>query len=209
VQQKLERLAVSDSLRSLQYAEIVVVMLDATMPFEKQDLQLVDLVEREGRAVVIAINKWDLVEEKQKVLSELKEACARLLPQLSGVPMVTLSGLRGINIDRLMKAILDAERVWNIRIATARLNRWLDDAISAHAPPAVAGRRLKLRYITQVKARPPTFALFASRPDDVPAAYRRYLVHGLRNVFGLGGAPIRLMLRGGSENPYANKGKKR
>ena len=209
VQQKLERLAVSDSLRSLQYAEVVIVMLDATMPFEKQDLQLVDLVEREGRAVVIGLNKWDLIEEKQAVLVELKEACSRLLPQLSGVPMVTFSGLKGINIERLMKAVFEAERVWNIRISTSRLNRWLDDMIAAHAPPAVAGRRLKLRYVTQVKARPPTFALFASRPEALPAAYRRYLVRGLREAFGLGGAPIRLLLRGGSENPYANKKKKR
>ena len=182
-------------------------MLDATMPFEKQDLQLIDLVEREGRAVVIGLNKWDLVEEKQKVLSELKEMCGRLLPQLSGVPMVTFSGLKGINIDRLMKAVFDAERVWNVRISTARLNRWLDQMLSAHAPPAVGGRRLKMRYVTQVKARPPTFALFASRPDVVPPAYKRYLVHGLRKAFDLGGTPIRLMLRGG-ENPYANKKKK-
>ncbi|MBU1174962.1 MAG: ribosome biogenesis GTPase Der [Alphaproteobacteria bacterium] len=208
VQQKLERLAVSDSLRSLRYAEVVIVMLDATMPFEKQDLQLVDLVAREGRAVVIGLNKWDLIEEKQRVLAELKEACDRLLPQLSGVPMVTFSGLKGLNIDRLMKAVLDAERVWNIRISTAKLNRWLDDMAAAHAPPATSGRRLKLRYVTQVKARPPTFALFTSRPDAFPAAYRRYLINGLRTSFGLGGTPIRLLFRGG-ENPFANKGKKR
>ena len=208
VQQKLEKLAVSDSLRSLKYAEVVIVMLDATMPFEKQDLQLADLVSREGRAVVIGLNKWDLIEEKQRVLSELKEACARLLPQLGGVPMVTFSGLKGINIDRLMKAVFDAEKVWNIRISTARLNRWLDDMAGAHPPPAVAGRRLKLRYVTQIKARPPTFALFTSRPEAFPAAYKRYLVNGLRESFGLGGTPIRLLFRGG-ENPYANKGKKR
>ena len=208
VQQKLERLAVSDSLRSLQYAEVVIVMLDATMPFEKQDLQLADLVSREGRAVVIGLNKWDLIEEKQRVLAELKEACGRLLPQLAGVPMITFSALKGINIDRLMKGVLEAERVWNIRIATARLNRWLDDMIGAHPPPAVAGRRLRLRYITQAKARPPTFALFASRPDALPAAYKRYLINGLRQAFGLGGTPIRLMLRAG-ENPYANKKKRR
>ncbi len=208
VQRKLEKLAVSDSLRSLQYAEVVVVMLDATMPFEKQDLQLIDLVEREGRAVVIGLNKWDLIEEKQKVLAELKQACARLLPQLSGVPMVSFSGLKGINIDRLMNAVLEAERVWNIRISTARLNRWLDDMVTVHQPPAIAGRRLKLRYITQIKARPPSFALFCSRPNVLPAAYQRFLVHGLRGGFGLGGTPIRLLLRKG-ENPFANKGRKR
>ncbi len=208
VQQKLEKLAVSDALRSLKYAEVVIVVFDAMCPFEKQDLQLVDLVEREGRAVVIGLNKWDLVAEKQKVLAELKEACPRLLPQLSGVPLVGFSALTGLNIERLMQAVFEAERVWNIRISTARLNRWLDDMVTVHQPPAIAGRRLKLRYITQIKARPPSFALFCSRPNVLPAAYQRFLVHGLRGGFGLGGTPIRLLLRKG-ENPFANKGRKR
>lgn len=208
VQQKLEKLAVSDSLRSIQYAEIVVLMLDATMPFEKQDLQLADLVEREGRALVIAVNKWDLVENKSKTLAELKEKCTRLLPQLRGVPMVPLSGLKGTNISRLMDAIFAIERVWNARISTARLNRWLNAMVESHPPPAVSGRRLKLRYITQAKSRPPSFVVFCSRPDALPTAYQRYIVNGLRETFDLQGAPIRLWVRGG-DNPFAHKARKR
>lgn len=202
VQQKLEKLAVSDSLRSLQYAEIVVLMLDATQPFEKQDLQLADLVEREGRALVIALNKWDLIEDKQATLAKLREACERLLPQVRGIPLVTLSGLKGKNIPKLMDAIFEIERVWNARISTARLNKWLGDMVAAHPPPAVSGRRLKLRYATQAKSRPPSFVVFCSRPDALPAAYKRYLVNGLRNDFGLFGTPIRMWIRGG-QNPYA------
>lgn len=202
VQQKLEKLAVSDSLRSLQYAEIVVLMLDATQPFEKQDLQLADLVEREGRAMVIALNKWDLIEDKQATLANLKEACERLLPQLRGIPLVTLSGLKGRNIPKLMDAIFAIEQVWNARISTARLNKWLGRVVAAHPPPAVAGRRLKLRYATQAKSRPPSFVLFCSRPDALPAAYKRYLTNALRTDFGLIGTPIRLWVRAGN-NPYA------
>ena len=146
---------------------MVVLLLDATMPFEKQDLQLADLVEREGRALVIAVNKWDLVEDKNAALSKLREECERLLPQLRGVPMVTISGLQGRNIDRLMAAIFTVERAWNSHVSTARLNRWLGDMIETHAPPAVSGRRLKIRYMTQAKTRPPSFILFCSRPDAV------------------------------------------
>jgi GTP-binding protein len=205
VQEKLEKLAVGDSLRSIQYAEVVVLLLDATIPFEKQDLQLADLVEREGRAMVIAVNKWDLIEDKNKVLAELREQCERLLPQLRGIPLVTLSGLTGRNIDRLMAAVFAIERAWNGHVSTARLNRWLAGMVEGHPPPAVAGRRLKLRYMTQAKTRPPSFIVFASRPDAVPAAYQRYLVNGLREAFDLPGTPIRLWLRGG-KNPYAPDG---
>jgi GTP-binding protein len=205
VQQKLEKLAVGDALRSIQYAEVVVLLLDATIPFEKQDLQLADLVEREGRAMVIAVNKWDLIEDKNKVLAELREQCERLLPQLRGIPLVTLSGLTGRNIDRLMAAVFAVERAWNGHVSTARLNRWLAGMVEGHPPPAVAGRRLKLRYMTQAKTRPPSFIVFASRPDAVPAAYQRYLVNGLREAFDLPGTPIRLWLRGG-KNPYAPDG---
>jgi len=205
VQQKLEKLAVGDALRSIQYAEIVVLLLDATIPFEKQDLQLADLVEREGRAMVIAVNKWDLIEDKNKLLAELREQCERLLPQLRGIPLVTLSGLTGRNIDRLMAAVFAVERAWNGHVSTARLNRWLAGMVEGHPPPAVAGRRLKLRYMTQAKTRPPSFIVFASRPDAVPAAYQRYLVNGLREAFDLPGTPIRLWLRGG-KNPYAPDG---
>jgi GTP-binding protein len=205
VQAKLEKLAVGDALRSIQYAEVVVLLLDATIPFEKQDLQLADLVAREGRALVIAVNKWDLIEDKNKALAELREQCERLLPQLRGVPLVTLSGLTGRNIDKLMAAIFAVERAWNTHVSTARLNRWLAGMVEGHPPPAVAGRRLKLRYMTQAKIRPPSFIVFASRPDAVPAAYQRYLVNGLRDAFEIPGTPIRLWLRGG-KNPYAPDG---
>ncbi|WIY53804.1 ribosome biogenesis GTPase Der [Devosia sp. YIM 151766] len=204
VTQKLEKLAVGDSLRSIQYAEVVVLLLDATVPFEKQDLALADLVEREGRAMVIALNKWDLIEDKNRALADLREACERLLPQVRGVPLVTLSGLTGRNIDKLMDAIFTIERSWNSHVSTARLNRWLAGMIEGHPPPAVSGRRLKLRYMTQAKTRPPSFIVFASRPDAVPASYQRYLVNGLREAFDMPGTPIRMWLRGG-KNPYVNK----
>jgi len=208
VQKKLEKLAVADALRSIQYAEIVVLMLDATQPFEKQDLQLADLVEREGRALVIALNKWDLIKDKNETLARLREACERLLPQVRGVPLVTLSGLKGRNIDKLMSEVFAIERRWNIRIPTAKVNQWLSMMIKAHTPPAVSGRRLKLRYLTQVKSRPPTFILFCSRPDALPAAYLRYLSNGMRERFDMGGTPIRLWVRTG-ENPYHRDKNKR
>ncbi|MBE0578501.1 ribosome biogenesis GTPase Der [Devosia sp.] len=209
VTEKLEKLAVGDSLRSIQYAEVVVLMLDATIPFEKQDLALADLVEREGRALVIAVNKWDLIEDKNETLKMLREECDRLLPQLRGVPLVTLSGLTGKNIDKLMEAIFTIERSWNSHVSTARLNRWLAGMVDGHPPPAVSGRRLKLRYMTQAKTRPPSFILFASRPDVLPMAYQRYLVNGLREAFNIKGTPIRLWVRGGSENPYNDKHKRK
>ncbi|MCW5720437.1 MAG: ribosome biogenesis GTPase Der [Devosia sp.] len=209
VTEKLEKLAVGDSLRSLQYAEVVVLLLDATIPFEKQDLALADLVEREGRAMVIALNKWDLIEDKNAALVALREACERLLPQLRGIPLVTLSGLTGRNIDKLMDAIFAVERTWNSHISTARLNRWLAGMVEGHPPPAVSGRRLKLRYMTQAKTRPPSFILFASRPDALPMSYQRYLVNGLRDTFDLPGTPIRLWVRAGSKsNPYDDKSKR-
>jgi GTP-binding protein len=208
VQQKLEKLAVGDALRSIQYAEVVVLLLDATIPFEKQDLALADLVEREGRALVIAVNKWDLIEDKNVALAALREACERLLPQLRGVPLVTISGLQGRNIDRLMQAVFAAEQKWNTHISTARLNRWLASMIESHPPPAIAGRRLKIRYMTQAKMRPPSFILFASRPEVVPASYVRYLVNGMREAFEMPGTPIRMWLRGG-KNPYAPDPNKR
>jgi GTP-binding protein len=201
---KLEHMAVGDSLRSIQYAEIVVLLLDATIPFEKQDLQLADLVEREGRGLVIAVNKWDLVEDKNKALADLREACERLLPQLRGVQLVTISGLQGRNLDKLMKSVFIAEQKWNTHVSTARLNRWLASMTEGHPPPAVSGRRLKLRYMTQAKIRPPSFILFASRPDAVPASYLRYLTNGLRDAFDMPGTPIRLWVRGG-KNPFADK----
>jgi GTP-binding protein len=204
VHEKLEKLSVGDSLRSIQYAEVVVLLLDATVPFEKQDLALADLVEREGRAMVIALNKWDLIEDKNAVLATLREECERLLPQVRGIPLVTLSGMTGRNIDKLMQSIFQVERTWNSHVSTARLNRWLAAMTESHPPPAVSGRRLKLRYMTQAKTRPPSYIIFASRPDAVPTSYQRYLVNGMREAFEMPGTPIRIWLRGG-KNPYADK----
>jgi GTP-binding protein len=202
VETKLEKLAVGDALRSVQYAEIVVLLLDATIPFEKQDLALADLVYREGRAMVIAVNKWDLIEDKQKTLADLKQKCEELLPQARGIPLVTISGMQGRNIDRLMNAIFAIERSWNTHLSTAKLNRWLGAVVERHPPPAVSGRRLKLRYMTQAKMRPPSFIIFASRSDAMPTSYLRYLTNSMRETFDMPGTPIRLWLRSG-KNPYA------
>jgi GTP-binding protein len=201
IEEKLEKLSVADSLRAIRFAEVVVVLLDATIPFEKQDLTLVDLTEREGRAVVIGLNKWDLVADKQGLLAELKEKANHLLAQVRGVPIVPLSGLAGEGIDRLMQAVFSAYEVWNRRVSTARINRWLEGVLSAHPPPAVAGRRIKIRYMTQAKARPPTFALFGNQLEHLPISYVRYLVNNLREGFDLPGTPIRLHRRAG-QNPY-------
>lgn len=201
IDEKLEKLAVADSLRAIRFAEVVVVLLDATIPFEKQDLTLADLTEREGRAVVIGLNKWDLVADKQGLLAELKEKAYHLLAQIRGVEIVPLSGLAGDGIDRLMQAVFRAYEVWNRRVSTARINRWLEGVLSAHPPPAVAGRRIKIRYMTQAKARPPTFALFGNQLEHLPVSYLRYLTNNLREAFELPGTPVRLHTRGGG-NPY-------
>ena len=203
VSEKLEKLSVHDGLRAVRFAEVVVLVLDAMQSFEKQDLQIADLAVREGRALVIAINKWDLVQDRQAALKVLREQCDRLLPQIKGVPLVTISGLTGRGLDTLMSSVFDLYAIWNRRIATAQLNRWLEEMISRHSPPAVSGRRLKLRYATQAKSRPPTFVVFCSRPDDLPTAYTRYLTNGLREHFDIPGVPIRLLVRKG-KNPYVN-----
>jgi GTP-binding protein len=201
VEDKLEKLSVADALRAVRFAEVVVVLLDATIPFEKQDLSIVDLVEQEGRALVIGLNKWDLVADQPGLLKELREKATRLLPQVRGVPIVPLSGLAGSGIDPLMKAVVDAYGVWNRRIPTAKLNQWLEGALEANPPPAVSGRRIKIRYMTQVKARPPHFTVFGNQLDALPKSYTRYLVNGLREAFDLAGVPIRISLRMG-QNPF-------
>jgi GTPase len=206
VQDKLEKLSVADALRAVQFAEVVVVLLDATIPFEKQDLTIVDLIEREGRALVIGLNKWDLVADRPGLLKSLREEAARLLPQVRGAPVVPISGLAGEGLDRLLEAVFGAAEVWNRRVATARINEWLGDALASHPPPAVSGRRIKIRYMTQVKARPPHFALFGNQLDALPKSYTRYLVNGLREAFDLPGVPIRLSLRTG-KNPYDKGGR--
>ena len=193
-------------MRAVRFSEVVILVLDATAPFEKQDLQLADLVESEGRAIVIALNKWDLVDDRQKTLARLRREAERLLPQLRGVALVPVSGLTSEGIDKLMDAVVQAAAVWNRRVATAKLNQWLGAVVERHPPPAVSGRRLKLRYLTQSKARPPTFVVFCSRPDVLPEAYKRYIVNALREDFKLPGVPLRLVLRKG-DNPYEGRKK--
>ena len=201
IDDKLEKLAVSDGLRAVRFAEVVVVLLDATIPFEKQDLTIIDLVESEGRAVVIGLNKWDLVADQPGLLKQLREDCTRLLPQVRGVAVVPLSGLAGEGLDKLMQAVVQASEVWDKRISTSRINDWLSEATSRNPPPAVSGRRIKIRYATQVKSRPPHFALFGNQLDALPKSYTRYLVNALREAFDLPGTPIRLSLRT-SQNPF-------
>ncbi len=185
VTEKLEKLSVADGLRAIRFAETVVIVFDATIPFEKQDLQIVDLVLREGRAAVLAFNKWDLVEDAQAYLADLREKTERLLPQARGIRAVPISGQTGYGLDKLMQSIIDTDRVWNKRISTARLNRWLDSATTQHPPPAASGRRVKLKYMTQVKARPPAFMISCTRPDALPESYIRYLTNGLRSDFDM------------------------
>ena len=197
-----EEISVGDALKAIRFAEVVVLLLDVEQPFEKQDLQIADLIEQEGRALVIAVNKWDLVREREKRLNELRETCQRLLAQIKGVPLVPVSALGGKGLGKLMSAVLAADELWNRRLPTHALNQWLQAAVEAHPPPAVSGRRIKLRYITQANARPPTFVLFCSRPKALPDSYSRYLVNSLRESFDMPGVPIRLNLRKGA-NPFA------
>ncbi len=205
---KLEKMSVSDGLRAVRFAEVVVLLLDVDIPFEIQDLRLADLAEREGRAVVIAVNKWDLEAEKQDKLKELKEKFERLLPQLKGAPLVAVSAKTGKGLDKLAEAVLRAHTVWNRRITTAQLNRWLMGMTEAHPPPAPGGRRIRMRYATQVKTRPPGFIVMTTHPDLVPESYNRYLVNGLRATFDMPGTPIRLTLRDqSSKNPFKNRKK--
>ncbi|MCA8884516.1 MAG: ribosome biogenesis GTPase Der [Rhodobacteraceae bacterium] len=209
VQDKVEKLSVADGLRAVKFAEVVVVLLDAEIPFEQQDLRIADLAEREGRAVVIAVNKWDLVEDRQARLAELKEAFDRLLPQLSGAPLVTVSARTGRGLDRVQKAVFKAHEVWNRRVPTAKLNLWLAGMLEAHPPPAPGGRRIKMRYMTQAKSRPPGFVVMCSHPDKVPESYKRYLINGLRGDFDMPGTPIRMVLRSQADkNPYKDRKKK-
>ncbi len=205
VVEKLEKLSVSDGLRAVRFAEVIVVLLDVEISFEVQDLRIADFAETEGRAVVVAINKWDLEGEKQEKLAELKEMFERLLPQLRGAPLITVSGKTGRGLDRLHDAVLKVHEVWNRRIPTARLNSWLGAMTEAHPPPAPGGRRIKMRYMTQVKTRPPGFIVMCSHPEDMADSYKRYLVNGLRDHFDLPGVPIRLTFRSqGDKNPFKN-----
>jgi GTP-binding protein len=201
----VEKLSVGNTIESIRMAEVVVLVMDAAAILDKQDLTIARLVVEEGRALVLAINKWDVVEDPQKALARLRDRLETSLPQAKGVVTITLSALTGKGVERLMDAVLETWDVWNRRIPTAQLNRWLEEMIERHPPPALpGGRRYKIRYMTQAKARPPTFILFATKPDELPETYSRYLVNGLREAFDLPGVPIRLYVRGG-KNPYAEK----
>jgi GTP-binding protein len=204
VSERAEKLAVGDALNAIRFAEVVVLLVDAEQALDKQDLQIASLVEREGRALVIGINKWDLVEERDRLLKELREQVETQLPQLKGVAVLALSALSGKGDDKVMKSVFEVYEAWNKRVSTAGLNRWFANAVDSHPPPAVAGRRIKLRYITQPNARPPTFIMFCSQPDALPESYKRYLVNSLREAFSLRSVPIRLHLRK-PKNPYADR----
>jgi GTPase len=204
VAEKLEQLAVNDALATIRFAEICVLVLDAARLLEKQDLTIAREVAEEGRGLVLAVNKWDLVEDKRAKLKELAEKLERGLPQLAGLAPVMLSARTGAGVEKLMPAVFAVYEAWNRRVPTPQLNRWLAEAQARNPPPLAAGRRLRLRYATQVNIRPPTFALFASKPGELPESYRRYLVNLLRESFDLPGVPIRMMLRKG-RNPYEEK----
>jgi len=201
---KLEKLAGADALRAVRFSEVVVLLVDATIPFEKQDLTIADIAASEGRAVVIALGKWDLIEKGGARLADLRREAERLLPQIRGCPVVPVSGTTGRGLDELMQATIHVHEIWNKRISTARLNRWLLAALEETPPPAVAGRRIKIRYMTQPKSRPPHFVLFGNQLDDLPTSYERFLINGLRKTFALDGVPIRISKRTG-DNPYEGK----
>ncbi|HLO79053.1 MAG TPA: ribosome biogenesis GTPase Der [Magnetospirillum sp.] len=205
IEDPVEKLSVSNTIEAIRMAEVVILVLDSAAILDKQDLTIARLVIEEGRSLVIAINKWDVVDKPEEALQRLRDRLETSMPQVRGVPTVTISALAGKGLDRLMDSVIETHKLWNRRISTAKLNQWLEEVVAHHPPPALAGgRRLKIRYMTQAKARPPTFIIFASKPDDLPEAYTRYLINGLRETFKLTGVPIRLFVRGG-KNPYAKE----
>ena len=203
IEEKLEKLSVESTLNAVRFADCVILVMDAREAFEKQDLTIADLIAREGRALVYAVNKWDQVTERQHAMKELRERADRLLPQVSGAAIVAISAVTGEGMERLMPAVIEADRLWNTRMSTSELNRFLETALERNPPPAVSGRRIKIRYMTQLKARPPTFALFGNQLSALPESYMRYLANALRNVFRLPGTPIRFSLKS-TKNPYAD-----
>ena len=206
VAEKLEKLSTSATLRTLKFAEVVALVVDATAPLERQDLTIARLVVQEGRALVIVLNKWDLIADPQAVLTAIRDTLRTQLADVRGVPCVPLSALTGRGVDKLLPAVVAAHRRWDSRVSTGALNRWLATALEQHPPPLAQGRRVKIRYATQTTARPPTFVLFANKPADaLPDSYLRYLAAGLREAFDLAGVPIRFHVRHG-ENPYSGGG---
>lgn len=206
VTEKIEQMSVADSLRAIRLAQVVVLVLDATMMLEKQDLHIASLVADEGRSLIIAVNKWDLIDDPAVAIGRLRDRIETSLPQVKGVRFYRVSAKQGQGLDNLMQGAFESFEHWDTRIATGRLNRWLEGVVAANPPPAPSGRRLKLRYMAQVKTRPPTFTIFTSRPDEVPDSYLRYLANGIRETFDLPGVPLRFKLRGG-KNPFITEQK--
>jgi len=204
VNDKLEKLSVADAKRAIDFAEVVVLLLDATKGLEAQDLRIADQAIQEGRCIVIAVNKWDVAEGPSKLFNGIRAALDDGLAQIRDVPLVTVSAFTGKGIDQLMKVAFNVRRTWSQRVSTGKLNRWFEDAISENPPPAPGGKRIKLRYITQAKTRPPSFVIFGTRVDALPESYRRYLINGIRRELGFGGVPVRLIIRA-PENPYHDK----
>ena len=202
VVERIEKLSVEDTLRAIRFAQVVVLVLDAADMLEKQDLAIASLVIDEGRALVVAANKWDAIKDKPAALRKLKDRVEKSLPEVRGLSLVTVSARTGQNLDRLLDSVIRTYESWNRRLPTPELNRWLASAVDRHPPPLVQGRRIKLRYMTQTKARPPTFQLFGNQLDVLPAAYLRYLVNDLRDRFDLPGTPVRVIVRKG-KNPFA------
>ena len=204
ITQKVEGLSVGETLRAIRFAQVVVLMLDGDAVLEKQDLTIARMVVEEGRALILAVNKWDMIKDKKSVTRQLNDRLQTSLPQVRGIPTVFFSALTGKGVGKLLPAVLEAYEIWNRRISTSALNRWLEDMLERHPPPLASGRRVRLRYITQAKTRPPTFVAFTSRPEALPESYSRFLVNGLREDFDMPGVPIRLHTRKG-KNPYADK----
>jgi GTP-binding protein len=202
ISEKVEKLMVNDAQRAIQFAKVCILMLDARQPPHKQDMTIARHIADEGRALIIAANMWDDVKDKSVSIKQINDRLQRSLAQLRGVPVVPISGLYGTGLERLFQSVQMIKSIWQLRISTGRLNRWLEVMLEAHPPPLVQGRRLRIRYMTQIKSRPPTFALFVSRPADLPESYLRYLIGGLRDEFGLTGIPVRMVMRKG-KNPYA------
>jgi GTP-binding protein len=205
VQDKLEKLSVADARRAVDFAEVVVLLLDATLGLEVQDLKIADRVLQEGRALIIAINKWDIAHDQSSLFQGIKAALGEGLAQAPNVPLLTVSGKTGKGLDALLGAAFEVRETWSKRVSTGQLNRWFEDAVEKNPPPAPSGRRIKLRYITQVGSRPPSFVVFGSRLEALPESYRRYLMNGMRRELGFGAVPIRLSFRG-SKNPFDSKG---
>jgi GTP-binding protein len=207
IEADLEKMSVGAAIGALKMAEVVILCVDATEGINDQDLRIAQLIEREGRACVLVLNKWDAVEDRNATRKAISDRLETSLTQMKGIPVVTLSALTGAGVERLLPVVRRAHEIWNKRVTTGELNRWFETALERHPPPLVDGRRLKLRYVTQAKARPPTFLAFGTRAERIPEDYSRYLVNSLRETFDLPGTPIRLQLRG-TKNPFAEEGRR-